>query len=39
MAQSEDLQEETVDYVRLELVAVVASSLSKLLILVMVEYQ
>ncbi len=39
MAQAEDLQEETVDYVRLELVAIVASSLARMLMLVMILYQ
>ncbi len=36
MGQSEDLQSATVDYVRLELVAVVLSSMARLFILVMV---
>ncbi len=39
MAQEESLQEETVDYIRLELVAIVSYSLDKLLKLVMVLHQ
>ena len=39
MGQSEELQEETVDYIRLELIGIVAGSLAKLLMLVMILHK